>query len=54
MTLNVAAGGYLLDAGEGEALWFAGGLLTYKSTGAQTTGTLAAARTYGRDIIEPS
>ena len=43
MTLEVAPGGYLLDAGEGEALWFAGGLLTYKATGAQTTGHLAVA-----------
>jgi quercetin dioxygenase-like cupin family protein len=46
VTLNVAPGGYLLDAGEGEALWFAGGLLTYKTTGAQTTGTLAVAEVH--------
>ena len=46
MTLEVAPGGYLLDAGEGEALWFAGGLLTYKATGAQTTGHLALAEVH--------
>jgi quercetin dioxygenase-like cupin family protein len=43
MTLRVAAAGYLLDAGEGEALWFAGSLLTYKTTGEQTAGGLAVA-----------
>ena len=43
MTLNVAPGGYLLDAGSGEALWFSGGLLTYKTTGDQTSGNLAVA-----------
>ena len=30
MTLSVAPGGYLLDAGSGETLWFSGDLLTYK------------------------
>ena len=43
VTLNVAPGGYLLDAGSGEALWFSGGLLTYKTTGDQTFGNLAVA-----------
>jgi quercetin dioxygenase-like cupin family protein len=43
MTLQVAADGYLLDAGDGEALWFADSLLTYKSTGDQTAGGLAVA-----------
>src|SRR5664280_55804 len=32
----IAPGGYVLDAGSGEALWFSGGLLTYKTTGDQT------------------
>ena len=43
MTLQVASDGYLLDAGEGEALWFADSLLTYKATGDQTAGGLAMA-----------
>jgi quercetin dioxygenase-like cupin family protein len=43
VTLTVAPGGYLLDAGSGEALWFSGGLLTYKTTGDQTSGNLAVA-----------
>jgi hypothetical protein len=29
MTLSVAPGGHILDAGSGEALWFSGALLTY-------------------------
>ncbi len=43
MTLNVAPGGHILEAGSGEALWFSGGLLTYKTTGDQTSGNLAVA-----------
>jgi quercetin dioxygenase-like cupin family protein len=43
MTLEVGPGGYRLEAGQGESLWFAGGLLTYKATGAQTGGHLALA-----------
>ncbi len=43
MTLDVGPGGYRLEAGQGERLWFAGGLLTYKTTGAQTGGHLALA-----------
>jgi len=31
---------YILAEGEGEALWFSGGLLTYKTTGDQTGGRL--------------
>ena len=46
MTLSVAPGGYLLDGGEGEALWFSGGLLTYKTTGDQTSGNLAVAEVH--------
>jgi len=41
MTLDVAAGGDVRDPGDGEPLWFAGGLLTYKATSAQTAGPLA-------------
>jgi len=33
VTLEVAPGGYLLGADEGETLWFAGSLLTYKDDG---------------------
>ena len=43
MPLSVAPGGYLLDGGKGEALWFSGGLLIYKTTGDQTSGNLAVA-----------
>jgi quercetin dioxygenase-like cupin family protein len=43
VTLDVAPDGYLLDAHEGEPLWFAGSLLTYKTTGDQTRGHLAVA-----------
>jgi quercetin dioxygenase-like cupin family protein len=43
MTLEVGPGGYLLSAGDGEHLWFADGLLTYKATGDQTRGMLAVA-----------
>lgn len=43
MTLSVAQDGYLLNAGDGEALWFADSLLTYKTTGDQTAGGLALA-----------
>ncbi len=46
MTLEVAPGGYLLSADEGEALWFAGGLLTYKTTGDRTNGQLAVAEVH--------
>lgn len=38
---------YVLDEGAGEALWFAGGLLTYKATGAETDGHLAIAEMRG-------
>ncbi len=55
MTLSVAPGGYLLDGGEGEALWFSGGLLTYKTTGDQTSGNLAVAEVYAtRGFGSPS
>lgn len=43
MTLGVGTGGYVLGAGEGEALWFADGLLTYKTTGDQSGGGLTVA-----------
>ena len=41
MTLTVGAP-YVLAGGEGEALWFSGGLLTYKTTGDQTGRRLGA------------
>ena len=47
MTLVTEADGYHLDAGEGEALWFAGGLLTHKATGDQTDGQLMVAEVVG-------
>jgi hypothetical protein len=54
MTLNVAPGGYLLDAGSGEALWFSGGLLTYKTTGDQTSGNLAVAEVRAPQVLQTS
>jgi hypothetical protein len=44
VTLDVALGGYLLDADHGDPLWFAESLLTSKTTGEQTSGL---------DILEP-
>jgi hypothetical protein len=46
VTLQVAPGGYLLAADEGEALSFPGALLTYKTTAEQTTGSLAVAEVH--------
>ncbi len=43
MTLEVGPGGYVLEADEGEPLWFAGSLLSYKITGDQSNGHLALA-----------
>jgi quercetin dioxygenase-like cupin family protein len=48
MTLVTEADGYHLDAGEGEELWFAGGLLTHKATGDQTDGQLVVA-----EVVSP-
>jgi quercetin dioxygenase-like cupin family protein len=42
MSLPVGSGGYGLDPGEGEALWFNGGLGTLKATAQQTDGRYAA------------
>ncbi|MFZ0249740.1 MAG: hypothetical protein WAL61_07325, partial [Acidimicrobiales bacterium] len=43
MTLDLAAEAYVLEATEGEALWFADALVTYKATGAETVGGLTVA-----------
>ena len=43
MTLPVAQDGYLLEPGDGDALWFSGGLFTLKTTGRQTAGGLVVA-----------
>ena len=42
MTLDLA-NAYALDATAGEALWFAGALVTYKATGTETGGGLTVA-----------
>jgi quercetin dioxygenase-like cupin family protein len=42
MSLPQAIGGYGLGPGEGEALWFNGGLGVLKATAAQTDGRFAA------------
>lgn len=47
LTGPVAPTAYVLDDGEGEAPWFAGGLLTYKATGTETDGHLAIAEMRG-------
>lgn len=46
-TIPCEGAAYVLDDGEGEHLWFAGGLLTYKATGAETSGHLAVAEMRG-------
>ena len=43
MTTGVAPAAFLLGADEGEAVWFADSLLTYKVTGVETHGQLALA-----------
>jgi quercetin dioxygenase-like cupin family protein len=43
MTLELTADAYVLEASEGEALWFADALVTYKTTGAETDGGLTVA-----------
>ncbi len=43
MTLDVAPDAYVLGATEGEALWFADALVTYKATGTETNGGLTVA-----------
>ena len=43
MTLDVMPEAYVLEATEGEALWFADALVTYKTTGAETNGGLTVA-----------
>jgi quercetin dioxygenase-like cupin family protein len=43
VTLNLAADAYMLGSSEGEALWFADALITYKATGKQTKGGLTVA-----------
>ena len=47
---------YVLEATEGEALWFAGALVTYKTTGTETNGglTVADVRHRGRRLAAPS
>lgn len=42
MTIPGATGGYALGPGEGEALWFNGGLGVLKATGDQTEGRFTA------------
>jgi len=42
MSLPQGAGGYVLGPGEGEALWFNGGLGVLKATAQQTDGKFAA------------
>ena len=43
MTLDLGADAYVLEAGEGEALWFADALVSYKATGTETNGGLTVA-----------
>jgi len=43
MSLDLASDAYVLEADQGESLWFAGALVTYKATGTQTGGGLTVA-----------
>ena len=43
MSLDLASDAYVLEADQGEALWFADALVTYKATGTQTGGGLTVA-----------
>ncbi len=43
MSLDLASAAYVLGAAEGEALWFADALVTYKATGVETRGALTVA-----------
>ena len=43
MSFDLASAAYVLGAAEGEALWFADALVTYKATGAETRGALTVA-----------
>ena len=43
MSLGLAPDAYVLGADEGEALWFADALVTYKATGVETRGGLTVA-----------
>jgi quercetin dioxygenase-like cupin family protein len=43
MTLDLAPEAYVLEATEGEALWFADSLVRYKATGSETRGGLTVA-----------
>jgi quercetin dioxygenase-like cupin family protein len=43
MSLDLAPDAYVLHADEGEALWFADALVTYKATGTETRGGLTVA-----------
>jgi quercetin dioxygenase-like cupin family protein len=43
VTLELAAEAYVLEATEGEALWFADSLVSYKTTGNETRGGMTVA-----------
>ena len=43
MSLDPASEAYVVEAHQGEALWFADALVTYKATGAETGGGLTVA-----------
>ncbi|HLM97106.1 MAG TPA: quercetin 2,3-dioxygenase, partial [Acidimicrobiales bacterium] len=43
MSLDLASDAYVLEADQGESLWFAGALVKYKATGTQTGGGLTVA-----------
>ena len=43
MSLDLASDAYVLEADQGETLWFADALVTYKATGTQTGGGLTVA-----------
>ena len=48
MSLPAPAGGYALEPGAGEAVWFNGGRIVLKATGEQTGGSLTMLEVHAR------
>ncbi len=48
MTVRQTAAGYALKDGEGRAVWFLGGLVTWKATGSNTEGRFELVEQSGR------
>ncbi len=48
MTVRQTVGGYVLNQGEGRAVWFFGGLLTWKAVGRDTEGRYEVVEQWGK------